>query len=258
MKWLLPLVLALPFLSSSFPDRHTLSPVLPAPVPVSYVAGSWPDFLQHLPYSYKPIVDYAGRTVSNQGKHFAMLSFDVGKEDLQQCADALMRLRAEYLFSAKRGKDIGFHFQAGPFYPWTAYRSGIRPVLNNGRLRLVRTMPACDSSYHSLRKYLDIVFAYSGTVSLCKELPATQRLTTGTVIIWPGNPGHCTIVIDAAVIAPKDTVYRLAEGYMPAQGIYILSNPYEPALNPWYHLQAGNDISTASCDFRSYYLRRFE
>ena len=62
----------------------------------------------------------------------------------------------------------------------------------------------------------------------------------GTVIIYPGNPGHCCMIIDAAVNAGTDTVFKIVEGYMPAQSIYILSNPYEPEWNPWYHLGKGD------------------
>ena len=71
--------------------------------------------------------------------------------------------------------------------------------------------------YHvSLRKYLDYVYAYANTASLCKELKYTNRLETGTVIIFPGNPGHCCMIIDAAISEKQDTVFKTVEGFMPA------------------------------------------
>jgi hypothetical protein len=227
------------------------------PKPLNYPPESWPYFLQHLPAEHKPIVDYKGNLIENQEKHFAVLNFDIGNADLQQCADALMRIRAEYLFSKKKYSEIGFHFNYGIFYSWTDYLKGIRPILKDRKMILGQSAAASEVSHSSLRKYLDMVYAYANTVSLCRELKYTNRLETGTVIIYPGNPGHCCMIIDEALVDNRDTVYKLAEGYMPAQSIYILSNPYEPDLNPWYHLGKG-DINTASCSFRSYYLRKFE
>jgi hypothetical protein len=225
--------------------------------PLSYPPDSWPYFLQHLPTADKPIVDYKGNLISNQGKHYAILTYDIGHSDLQQCADALIRIRAEYLFSQKKNMLIGFHFNSGDYYSWTDYLHGIRPVLKENRLHLMQVANPSEISHASLRKYLDIVFAYANTVSLCRELKTTNLLETGTVIIYPGNPGHCCMIVDEALGEKADTVFKLVEGYMPAQSIYILSNPYEPDLNPWYHL-GKRDISTASCIFRNYYLRKFE
>ncbi|MEJ0082599.1 MAG: DUF4846 domain-containing protein [Puia sp.] len=80
---------------------------------------------------------------------------------------------------------------------------------------LAKTTVPTDLSHHSLRKWLDIVYTYANTVSLCKELKKADGLQTGTVIIFPGHPGHCCIIIDEAVTDRQDTVYKMAEGYMP-------------------------------------------
>ena len=152
------------------------------PQPLNYPPDSWPYFLQHLPAEHKPIVDYKGNLIGNQEKHFAVLSFDIGNADLQQCADALMRIRAEYLFSRMKYTEIGFHFNNGIFYSWTDYLNGLRPILKNRKIILGHAAAASVISHSSLRKYLDIVYAYANTVSLCRELKYTNRLETGTVI----------------------------------------------------------------------------
>lgn len=237
--------------------NHTFSSPLVTLKPLPYPPDSWQYFLQHLPTTDKPILDFKGNPISDQSKHFLILTYDVGNSDLQQCADALMRIRAEYLYSRMKYSQIGFHFNSGNFYSWEDYLQGIRPRLKGRILKLVYAAAPCKKSHVTLRKYLDIVFAYANTVSLCRELKTTDRLETGTVIIFPGHPGHCCMIMDEAVTEKSDTVFKIVEGYMPAQSIYVLSNPYDPQLNPWYHLGKG-EITTASCIFRSYYLKKFE
>jgi hypothetical protein len=241
-----------------FPSAiRSVKPTVPDIRPLNYPQDSWSFFLQHLPAVDKPIVDYKGNPVNNPGKRFMILTYDVGHADLQQCADALIRIRAEFLFSRKKYEEIGFHFYSGIYYSWTDYLKGRRPEMKGKNQIITQTPRISEASHKTLRAYLDIVFAYANTVSLCKELKFTNRLETGTVIIYPGNPGHCCMIVDAALDDNRDTVYKLVEGYMPAQSIYLLSNPFEPDLSPWYHLGKG-DINTASCSFRSYYLRKFE
>jgi hypothetical protein len=265
LKYLLVPFVALIFFSYKKVNNHlqpkkdnAFKATFPNPVhPLSYPPDSWSSFLQHLPTENKPIVDYRGNQIENQEKHFSILTYDVGSTDLQQCADALIRLRSEYLFSQKKYAQIGFHFNSGIYYSLMDYLRGIRPIFKNRQQILAKTNGACVLTHTSFRRWLDIVYTYANTVSLCKELKKAEGLQTGTVIIFPGNPGHCCIIIDEALTDKQDTVYKIAEGYMPAQSIYILSNPYEPEWNPWYHLGKG-DINTASCSFRSYYLKKFE
>ena len=75
---------------------------------------------------------YNGKPKVNQDAQFAVLDVSVGHEDLQQCADAVMRLRAEYLYS--RGENIEFFTETGKklnFAPWSVDHGGI---VDHGRV----------------------------------------------------------------------------------------------------------------------------
>lgn len=53
---------------------------------------------------------FNGKLRDDQSTHFAVLDIPVGDKDLQQCADAIMRLRAEYFFN--QGSVDSIHFKA--------------------------------------------------------------------------------------------------------------------------------------------------
>src|SRR3954466_9542637 len=66
-------------------------------------AGSFGNWLRHLPLKASPVVHlYDGTLKGNQGAQYAVIDMDVGNEDLQQCADSVIRLRAEYLHATRQ------------------------------------------------------------------------------------------------------------------------------------------------------------
>jgi hypothetical protein len=221
-----------------------------------FTEGSWQHFLQNLPLTEGRVVNYRGEPVSNSEKAFALVNYDVGNKDLQQCADALIRFRAEYLFTKNRLDDIQFHFTSGDLYSFHDYCQGVRPV-PVGVGVVFQTVPGPkEPNYEALRKYLDIVYTYAGTISLARDLRNANDLEVGTVIVKPGSPGHCFIIVDEAVNNKGEKLYRLAEGFTPAQSIYILKNPANGS--PWHELKPGESIQTASYTFHSYKLKSFE
>lgn len=232
--------------------------IIEDPEPVYFKPGSWQHFLQTLPVKNGLIADYAGNPVSNPGKAFEIIDYDIGKRDLQQCADAIMRLRAEYLFMQKRFSEIEFHFTSGHLFTFLAYCNGSRPVVAGNQVKFIQQGQIIKPSHTALRNYLDIVYAYAGTISLAKELKKANRLSVGTVIIKAGSPGHCAIIIDEAVTSTGEKVYKLAEGYTPAQSIYVLRNIREPEMGAWHTIHEGKEIETASYYFDSYQLGVFE
>jgi hypothetical protein len=56
---------------------------------------------------------YNGKPKPNQDAQFAVLDISVGHTDLQQCADAVMRLRAEFLYANHGWGQIHFNTEQG-------------------------------------------------------------------------------------------------------------------------------------------------
>jgi len=59
----------------------------------------------------KTVYLYDGSVKRNQAAQFAVLDISTGNKDLQQCADAVMRLRARFLFATQQYDHIIFYEQ---------------------------------------------------------------------------------------------------------------------------------------------------
>ncbi len=82
--------------------------------------GSFGYFIENFklkPYGSQ-IVKYDGTPISTQHLHQAVFDIDTGNKDLQQCADAVIRMRAEYLYKEKKFNEIKFHFTSGDLLSW--------------------------------------------------------------------------------------------------------------------------------------------
>lgn len=227
-------------------------------VPVA--KDSFAEWLRGLPLKSgcPPVYLYNGQKKGNQTAHAAVFNIDTGKKDLQQCVDAVIRLRAEYLFYRKRFADIHFNFTSGDRASFTRWAKGYRAIVRGNRVSW-RKSAKPDSSYPSFRKYLDLVFTYAGTASFSKEMHRVpvKEMQIGDVFIFGGSPGHAVIVVDMAVDSHGKKYFLLAQSYMPAQDIQLLRNPNDARLSPWYPLDFGETLYTPEWTFTSKELSRF-
>ncbi len=227
--------------------------------------GSVAEWLRNLPTlpGRGTVMRYDGLKKTNQDAHHLILDIDVGKKDLQQCADAAMRLRAEYLLATKKESQIHFNFTSGDNCQWTKWKQGIRPVVRSKVSWVKSAQP--DGSYKNFRKYMDMVFTYAGTASLSRELKKVPLadIQPGDVFIQGGHPGHAVTVMDVCVNEKGEKQFLLSQSYMPAQQIHILVNPkdYErgnPGGNPWYAVKdISGDFWTPQWKFNDQQLMRF-
>ncbi|MCP4566446.1 MAG: DUF4846 domain-containing protein [FCB group bacterium] len=223
---------------------------------------SFADWLRHLPLKPQgsPVLLFDRREKRNQGAHFAVLDIDIGTRDLQQCADAVIRLRAEYLYSTGKLDEIVFRFTSGHESSFNQWARGDRPVVDANNVIWQRNARS-DSSYDNFRKYLSSLFVYAGSYSLNRELIKREDINDieiGDVFIRGGFPGHAVIIVDMARNdITEDKIFIIAQSYMPAQDIHILNNPQDSVLSPWYCLPAGDTIHTPEWIFLQGELRSF-
>ncbi|RKX68563.1 hypothetical protein DRP53_10480 [candidate division WOR-3 bacterium] len=216
-------------------------------------ASPFGEWLRHLPLKRgrPPVYLYNGRKKADQTVHHAVVDLDVGDEDLQQCADAIIRLRAEYLYQRGCFDSIGFLITSGDWIRFRKWISGFRPVVRGNRVTWIRK-GISDSSYQSFREYLRFIFKYAGTYSLAKELKKTDPADPqiGDVFIQPGFPGHAILIIDLAR-DPRTgkMVMLLGQSFLPAQDFHILNNPENPSLSPWYEVKEGGELITPEWEF---------
>ncbi|MBN1540824.1 DUF4846 domain-containing protein [candidate division KSB1 bacterium] len=222
--------------------------------------GSFAAWLRGLPLRPQetPVRLFDGRLKTRQDAVFAVVDIDVGSRDLQQCADAIIRLRAEYLWSAGFSDRIAFNFTSGHAARWPDWRAGLRPVVKGSDVSWISSCKA-DSSYASFRRYLDRVFIYAGSYSLARELQVVTNpdsLLPGDVFIQGGFPGHAVLVADVAENEQGERVFLLLQSYMPAQDIHILTNPANN-FSAWYTARRQGTIVTPEWTFSFKDIRRF-
>ncbi|TND01155.1 MAG: hypothetical protein FD123_4276 [Bacteroidetes bacterium] len=223
--------------------------------------GSYASWLRHLPLlkSGSPVMLYNGEEKNNQRAHHAVLNIDVGTRDLQQCADAVMRLRAEYLFSKKDWEQLHFNYTSGDKIDFKRWSEGKRPVVSGNKVSWNGSGKS-GKEHANFRDYMNNVFQYAGSKSLSGELKPVKNedMKPGDVFILGGFPGHAVTVLDMAV-NPKTgkKIFLLCQSYMPAQQIHVLKNPNSPAISPWYSLDFTGDLETPEWTFAPNSLKRF-
>lgn len=197
-------------------------------------SGSFEEYLQNLPL--KPI-GYSTHLYDGSFKNrkiaTSVIDLDIDSVDLQHSADAIIRLRAEYLYKTGQFDKISFIFNDGFQCDYTKWAQGFRVRSDGKRTRWYKADDkAEDYSYPTFREYLRTVFAHTDERTLAKEMRDAQEdeFGIGTVIFDRKNPRNVAIVVD---MLERDTirygyeldnaeVVLLAQGGNPAQEIEII------------------------------------
>ena len=208
----------------------------------NYDSTSFEFYLQHLKLKKlgEKVRLFNGDIKENYGVYSSVIDMKISSKDLQQCADAVMRLRAEYLYKIKKYDQIKFLFNGDKkYHSYLDYVKG-------------------DYTYLTFLKYMDYIFTYANTASLHQQLKPVNinQIQIGDVFVKKGNPfGHAVIVVDLIVNSKGDKKFMLAQSYMPAQETQILLNP--STQNVWYDIPLNTQLITPEWTFSIDDLRRW-
>lgn len=183
---------------------------------------------------------YDGSTKTNNGVYCSVVDQKISARDLQQCVDAVMRMRGEYLFSQQKYDDIHFNF------------------LSDGKPRYYKDYTNELENYNKFLKYMDWIFAFANTESFEKEMikKDLNNIEPGDVFLQvnKGTFGHAVLVMDVAINADGERKFILAQSYMPAQETQILTSNSDDS--PWYS-NLNQVIDTPEWTFHATHLMTF-
>lgn len=228
---------------------------------ISVAEGSFAQYLRNMTLKpHESVVHYFDGREKGSDVYEAVIDMDVGERDLQQCADAVMRFRAEYLYGKGFYDKIHFNFTNGFNADYSKWINGYRIAVEGNNTYWVKRTSYSDE-YTVFRQYMDMVFAYAGTLSLSMELDKVniEDMQIGDVFIKGATPGHCVIVMDMAENkSTGEKIFMIAQSYMPAQDIHVLKNYENKKMSPWYNSDFGEELRTPEWTFDKDQLMRFK
>lgn len=203
--------------------------------------GSYAEYLRQLPLKPRgsKVQLYTGGDARLQYLSAAVVDLPL-LSNYEQCADATMRLRAEYLFKNGRWSDICFK------------------DVNGNRLRFQ------GGSRKAFETYLRKVYGTCSTFSLYRETKPRKitEVQPGDVLVYPARKGHkyghAIMVADVARNRSGKVAIMCVEGNTPAREIHVVRNNLKPWINPWVILKGDEDvIHVAPFHFNAEELRHY-
>ena len=262
---LLPLLLAGPanaYLWPHAPVARTVESLAVEPgfTRDAVAPGSFAAWLRGLPLvAGRPdVLLHDGTRKGFQKGHAAVVDLDVDTRDLQQCADTVLRLRAEYLLASGHHADLCFHYTSGDAVPFQRWALGQRPVVRGNKVSWRNNGAPPASGRKAFAAWMRNVFMYAGTLSLRAETSAVSKVSdvhAGDVFVQGGSPGHAVMVVDVARNAAGQPAVMLVQGYMPAQQAHVLAVNGNPD-RVWYVLRDGQPLVLPEWTFAPGSLRR--
>ena len=181
-----------------------------------------------------PVLAYNGHEIAKRSP-WRVVQLPMVQGDLQQCADAIIRERAEWL--KETGQPVSFYATSGDPIPWERFRAGEDPYDAGNR---IAWRAGSDQTWDG---YLTRVFTWAGSASLQNlETQAASEPRAGMILVQGGFPGHGVLLMDVA--RQGDTFYFLAaQSFMPAQSFHLDLGPHAG----WWRFEEQMSLGSWSC-----------
>jgi hypothetical protein len=205
--------------------------------------GAW---LGGLPVDPARTTPHTSRGMPTLSPSAGIIVLDVGEKDLQQCADSILRLHAEWAWSrgGSARQAIAYHFTSGHRASWADWTAGREWQVRGSEVIRAKGSPRTPSR-QQFRLYLEQVFIYAGTRSLpadTRELTAAEAPEAGDILVNPGSPGHAVLLLRTARGDDGDLYALLGEGWMPAQEFHVVRDRLRDRV--WMPLPTANQDLT--------------
>lgn len=189
-----------------------------------------------------PVYTFDGQKKPNPNIYVGVLDLEQPKKNVQFNANAIISLRLEYFYRAKKYNEIDkLALISSKPLPYTKFVKG-------------------DYSYPKYIAYLEYYLENTSSTTISELLKPIQfkDLQVGDVFFQKGSiKNHAVIVMDLAQDETGNKIYILAQGYYPSQDIQIITNPSNDFISPWYVEKEGV-ILTPEWRFLSSDLMRFK
>jgi len=206
-------------LDARFPTPAGFARVIAAP-------DSYAAWLRGLPVrtDRTHVLAYDGRRLLRPSA--AIVALDVGQRDLQQCADTVIRLHAEYRWHRGQADEVAYHFTSGDRSSWRDWRRGERFRIQGSKVERYRGA-ARSNTWKSWRGWLTHLFRYAGTQSLRRDSAPVgdTPFAAGDFLVHPGGPGHAVVLLDVAEHTDGRRIALVGQGFMPAEDLHVLQMP---------------------------------
>jgi len=173
-----------------------------------------------------------------------VIALDIGSVDLQQSADVLIRLHAEWLWS--QGKKDAISYPGGPklLMPLSRWEKGQRVIAQGANVFWAVQSKPVEADYGEFRRYLDAVFTWANSASLARrtEVVAPEALQPGDFFLHTKPPGHIAIVLDIAEKPSGERLAVLGQALSPTESVHVIRPGRATA---WFSLRPGHAVITA-------------
>ena len=219
-------------------------------------------FLREFPLKNNNVVKYHnGENKYNNNIWAAVFDYDIGTGNLHQCADAVIFMRAQYLYTKGLFDKLQYTFVSGFKAKYLDYLSHYYKVDGN-KVSLVLRNKKLKEKPETFKKWLKEVWMYSNTWSIenfDSYRVSIMDIRPGDFFIRSNPPpgvGHAVKVVDVVSDSNGFKKVMLSQSYMPAQENHILINPRDDQV--WYEIGSSTKvIQTPEFTFHSNELRRF-